>query len=213
MTNRYPCLPVKGMCNLAQRFCYTSPTAYSPTNRWDRLDMLTPKRNKAKTWGIVLSLASFGCQPQPTPVSPSLPANFKLAGHYQVTAIQIDPPLQAGQDIMAMYADSTGQSPCLSDATIEFNSAGWIAIDKPTGCEQNNDLTEITGLRYGEKWALEDDNTLVVKHFGNQEETQYSITASDKQIVLNRDIDRGYASSLDDNPSGYTLTIELKRKK
>jgi hypothetical protein len=172
--------------------------------------MLKPKWNKAETLGIVFSLAGLSCQPQPTQVSPALPVNFTLAGQYQITAIQIDPPVQKGQDIIAMYADSTGQSPCLSNAIINFDQAGWISVNKPVGCEQNNDLTEITGLHYGGKWSLEEDDVLVVKSGG--QETQYNVMANGNQIVLNLDIDKGYPSSLDDNPSGYTLTIELKRK-
>ena len=107
-----------------------------------------------------------------------------------------------------MFADSSGQSLCLSGTTIRFDYAGWVSFIKPAGCEQNDDLTQITGMHDGDKWSI-DDNTLLVDHIGQT--TQYGLSSEGDQVFLNRDIDKGYASSLDDNPSGYTVTIELKR--
>lgn len=123
-------------------------------------------------------------------------------------AIQIDPTLREGQDVIAMYADSSGQSPCLSGTTIRFDPAGWVAFTKPLGCEQNDDLTQITGLHYGDKWLIRDD-VLLVDHIGQA--TQYGLSSKDDQVFLSLDIDKGYASSLGDDSAGYTVTIELKR--
>lgn len=107
-----------------------------------------------------------------------------------------------------MYADSSGQSTCLSGTTIRFDPAGWVGLTKPVGCEQNDDFAQITGLRNGGTWSLE-DNTLVIEATGQA--TQYNLTVDGGQVFMSLDIDKGYASSLDDNPPGFTITIELKR--
>lgn len=170
------------------------------------------KTNKAKTWVIIpllsLGMVGFSCRPQSNQTPAPLPVNFDLAGQYSIAAIQIDPPLREGQDVMAMYADSSGQSPCLRGATIRFDAAGWLSLTTPVGCEQNDDLTEITGLQNGGQWSLQDDR-LLIESFSQTKE--YGLKTSGDQIFLSLDIDKNYASSLDDNPPGFTLTIELKR--
>ena len=155
-----------------------------------------------------LLLIGLSCQPE-VPYTPApVAAGFSLVGHYAITAIRISPAVQAGEDVMAMYADSSGSSPCLSDVTIQFDPNGWVSFNKPTGCEQNNDLTEATGLHYGDKWSLE-TNTLVVDDIGKR--TQYDVTVDGAYVTLSLSIDKNYSSSLDSNDPGFTLTIELKK--
>lgn len=155
-----------------------------------------------------LLLIGLSCQSKVAYIPPPLSAGFNLAGFYAITAIRISPAVQAGEDVMAMYADSSGLSPCLSDVTIQFDPNGWVNVNKPSGCEQNNDLTEATGLHYGDRWSLQ-TNTLVVDDIGKK--TQYDVVVDNQQVTLSLDIDRNYSSSLDNNDPGFTLTIELKK--
>ncbi|GAB3776855.1 hypothetical protein GCM10028818_22960 [Spirosoma horti] len=155
-----------------------------------------------------LLLIGLSCQSNVAYIPPPLSTGFNLAGYYAITAIRISPAVQAGEDVMAMYADSSGSSPCLSDATIQFDPTGWVSFNKPAGCEQNNDLTEATGLHYGDRWSLQ-TNTLVVDDIGKT--TQYDVAVDGEQITLSLAIDKGYKSSLDNNDPGFTLTIELKK--
>lgn len=155
-----------------------------------------------------LLLIGLSCQSKVDYIPPPLSANFNLAGYYTITAIRISPAVQSGEDVIAMYADSSGLSPCLSDVTIQFDPSGWVNINKPSGCEQNNDLTEATGLHYGDRWSLQ-TNTLVVDDIGKK--TQYDVAVDNQQVTLSLNIDRNYSSSLDNNAPGFTLTIELKK--
>jgi hypothetical protein len=157
---------------------------------------------------LIIGVISFSCQPHATRVPTPLPVSFKLAGQYAIATIQIDPTLREGQDVIAMYADSSGKSPCLSGAIIRFDPTGWVTFSKPAGCEQNDDLTQITGLYYGDRWSIQDD-VLLVDHIGQK--TRYDLSTTGDQVFLSWDIDKGYASSLVDNTDGYTVTIELKR--
>ena len=176
------------------------------------MNLMKTKANKAPTWIIApllsLGLAGFSCQAPSNQVPAPLPVNFDLTGQYALVAIQIDPPLREGQDVMAMYADSSGQSPCLRGATIRFDAAGWLSLTTPVGCEQNDDLTEITGLQNGGQWSLQDDRLLIESL---SQTTEYGLKTNGDHVFLSLDIDKDYASSLDDNPPGFTLTIELKR--
>lgn len=172
---------------------------------------MTRKREASQLWvvTVMLGLCTFlSCQkPIEHSVAP-LPDKFTLSGRYAIQSIQIDPPLKEGDDVMAFFVDSTGQSSCLQQAIIQFNPDGWITFTKPAGCEQNDDLTDATGLRYGNKWALQ-DNTLVVDDLGKT--TQYAVSVDQQQVILSLAIEQGYASTLEGNSSGYTLTITLNR--
>ncbi|MDB5240117.1 MAG: hypothetical protein JWP57_742 [Spirosoma sp.] len=170
------------------------------------------KSNQAKT-GVLIALLSVGllnvnCQQQLRLTPAPLPVNFNLAGQYALMAIQIDPALIAGKDVIAMYADSSGQSPCISGTTIRFNPTGWVTFTKPLRCEQNNDITKITGLHNGDKWSIQ-ANTLLVDTMNQT--TKYNLRVDGDQVILSWDIDTGYASSLDDDPPGFTLTMILKK--
>lgn len=158
---------------------------------------------------LALLWIGLSCQPKAAsdPIAP-VAASFTMAGKYTITAIRISPAVQSGEDVMAMYADSSGSSPCLSDVTIQFDPTGWLSFSKPSGCEQNNDLTEATGLHYGDRWSVE-TNTLVIDDIGKK--TQYDMAVDGKQVTLSLNIDKDYSSSLDSNDPGFTLTIELKK--
>lgn len=167
---------------------------------------------KLRPWyAIILSgllLIGLSCQPKATDTPAPVSTKFNLAGHYAITAIRISPAVQSGEDVLAMYADSSGSSRCLSDVTIQFDANGWVSFNKPAGCEQNDDLTEATGLHYGDRWSLE-TNTLVVDDVGKK--TQYDVAVDGNQVTLSLNIDKDYSSSLDNNDPGFTLTIELKK--
>ena len=150
----------------------------------------------------------ISCHHTSTQTPLPLPGAFQLAGVYSIQAIQVEPALKSGTDILALYDDSTGSSPCLRNAQIQFDSNGFIKLIKPVGCESNQVLTEVTQLQYGEHWSLEGNQLVTGDSF---QTTQYTVLVDGQTVVLKLGIEQGYASSLDENDTGYILSIELRR--
>ncbi|WP_461129068.1 hypothetical protein [Spirosoma aerophilum] len=56
----------------------------------------------------------------------------------------MEPALLSGTDILALYDDSLGASPCLCNVLIQFGADGTIGFRKPAVCADNETLTGIT---------------------------------------------------------------------